>query len=550
MPRSELQAAVLDAVGEALAAAFILCDGRDRIVFASRQIAQFFPVAADFLKPGARLRDLFAALYDTGCRVGPSGKSSVEMSREEWVADHISAQWRERSDVEERDPSDRWIRYSRRRLPSGYGLAVITDVTDRKKREEQWRADMERVQLTEEILDTLHCPIFVLDPHLAFAAVNRAFCALQGRGADGLLGAGIAAAFEPGLALRLEAACRHTLASGAPSATTERLALDSGDDPTVVIRSQRVGKPGRYFVVATMEGAGQDQAAISFGTPMIAQTEDDMPSAPAQPSLAAAALGLPEDLLAGRKILLVTKDRTVEAGSLRLLQAMGADACAVGNIAEEEAFLRAARSLGMEIDLVLIDAQMEMRCLELAEGLARDVLALDAFELTADLPGLLAARFSATAEAAGADDWEISTVKEGAAEPAGRCPTVLVAEDNAVNQIVFSHILENLGYRFRIAESGEEAVRLWQELDPAIVLMDVTLPLMNGLEASRAIRELDREEGRNTPIVGVMVQSFDNGREECLAAGMNDVILKPLSPEMVGALLERFLGGHAVDLDP
>jgi CheY-like chemotaxis protein len=118
---------------------------------------------------------------------------------------------------------------------------------------------------------------------------------------------------------------------------------------------------------------------------------------------------------------------------------------------------------------------------------------------------------------------------------------VLVAEDNDINQIVFSQILEGLGYAYRIAANGEEVVQLCYELRPDIVLMDVTLPVINGFEACRRIREMEQGTRRPTPVIGVLVQAFERDREECFAAGMNDVMLKPLSPDAVAAVLARAL---------
>ncbi len=117
---------------------------------------------------------------------------------------------------------------------------------------------------------------------------------------------------------------------------------------------------------------------------------------------------------------------------------------------------------------------------------------------------------------------------------------VLVAEDNAVNQIVFSQILEGLGYRYSIAADGEEAVRLWKEHKPRLVLMDITLPKMNGFDACRQIREVEGR-GSPTPIIGVLAQPFDHDRDQCFLSGMDDVILKPISPEMLESVLLTYL---------
>src|SRR5690606_5821728 len=86
---------------------------------------------------------------------------------------------------------------------------------------------------------------------------------------------------------------------------------------------------------------------------------------------------------------------------------------------------------------------------------------------------------------------------------------ILVAEDNEVNQLVFSQILEQLGREFRIVGDGRRAVEAWRRLSPRIILMDVSMPEMNGLEATSAIRIAEATEGRaRTPIVGVTAHAL------------------------------------------
>jgi CheY-like chemotaxis protein len=138
---------------------------------------------------------------------------------------------------------------------------------------------------------------------------------------------------------------------------------------------------------------------------------------------------------------------------------------------------------------------------------------------------------SSTAE----DSWPISIVTDD-----DGCE-ILVAEDNAINQIVFSQILEGLGYRYKIAATGEEVVRMWTEYRPELVLMDITLPGFNGFEATRLIRQLEAGGASRTPIVGVLTQALDSDREAGIVAGMDDFILKPVSPDMLQLVFHKHL---------
>ena len=118
---------------------------------------------------------------------------------------------------------------------------------------------------------------------------------------------------------------------------------------------------------------------------------------------------------------------------------------------------------------------------------------------------------------------------------------VLVAEDNEVNQLVFSQILDGLGLSYRIASNGRTAVELHRTLRPSIVLMDVSMPEMNGLEATRTIREAERDTGTHTPIIGITAHALKGDKEKCLAAGMDDYLSKPVSPNKLQLKLETWM---------
>lgn len=531
-----MQTTMLDAVSEVLSVAFFVYDRNDELIYASRLIRNYIPVPPQYLTPGTRLRDYLGALYDTGWRgVAAGGNSDTAQSREEWIAEHISAHWRERSEVQQCDGQNRWTRLTKRRLPSGHGICVITDITDQKKREEQWRADMERVQLTEEILDNLPQPVFVQDRNLGMVAVNKAFCGFMDIPPESVLGGALAGAFPDEIAGKLTGVTRHVLETGTASAMAVDLPAAPSGFRRVVLRSQRVGKPGRYFIVtsfadavgAASEGTATATTAATAYTPLLRQKD------PAPAEIRAVHLG--------RKALLVTKDTDFETKSLKTLQKLGFDCCCVRDAVEQEAFLSVARSVGVAIDLIVVDTEMDVKCLEVADDYDIGTITLDGFQLDTELAFMIMEKLAGLEPPAMADDWEINTgeAEHGGRHPHAPAPLVLVAEDNDINQIVFSQILEGLGYDYRIAADGEAVVRLCRELRPDIVLMDVTLPLLNGFEACRRIREEERGTGRTTPVIGVLVQAFERDRDECFAAGMNDVILKPLSPDAVEAVLER-----------
>ncbi len=115
---------------------------------------------------------------------------------------------------------------------------------------------------------------------------------------------------------------------------------------------------------------------------------------------------------------------------------------------------------------------------------------------------------------------------------------ILVAEDNEVNQLVYTQILSDLPYTFEIVANGKLAVEAFREHGPRIVLMDVSMPEMNGLEATAAIRQL---AGGDVPIIGVTAHALKGDQERCIAAGMDDYLSKPISPDTLATKIRHWL---------
>jgi len=108
---------------------------------------------------------------------------------------------------------------------------------------------------------------------------------------------------------------------------------------------------------------------------------------------------------------------------------------------------------------------------------------------------------------------------------------ILLAEDNVVNRAVATGILKKQGHALSHAENGREALKAMTNESFDLVFMDVQMPEMDGLDATRRIRELERERGGHTPIVAMTAHAMAGDRERCLEAGMDGYVSKPLKKE-------------------
>jgi len=120
---------------------------------------------------------------------------------------------------------------------------------------------------------------------------------------------------------------------------------------------------------------------------------------------------------------------------------------------------------------------------------------------------------------------------------------VLVAEDHPVNRQYMAALLEGMGHRPFFAGNGLEAVQAIREQRFDIVLMDLHMPLLDGVGATLSIRALPDGVAATVPIIALTADAFAQTRERCLMAGMNDFLAKPVSPERLSALFRRLFGG-------
>ena len=122
---------------------------------------------------------------------------------------------------------------------------------------------------------------------------------------------------------------------------------------------------------------------------------------------------------------------------------------------------------------------------------------------------------------------------------------VLSVEDNDVNQMIVRAMLTNLGLTVTTARDGAHAIELYSTNDFDLLLMDCEMPGMDGYEASRRIRALEAQTSRSrTPIVAITAHALTGDREECLKAGMDDYLSKPVSERRMADVLTRWLSAE------
>ncbi len=127
----------------------------------------------------------------------------------------------------------------------------------------------------------------------------------------------------------------------------------------------------------------------------------------------------------------------------------------------------------------------------------------------------------------------VETAARMAQEQSHRTMRVLAAEDNKTNRLVFSKMIKALDIEVQFAENGTEAVALYQSFAPDVVFMDISMPEMDGKEATRAIRQIEAGTGRHVPVIAMTAHAMEGDDIEILAAGLDHYLTKPLRKEAI-----------------
>jgi signal transduction histidine kinase/DNA-binding response OmpR family regulator len=323
--------------------------------------------------------------------------------------------------------------------------------------------------------------------------------------------------------------------------------------------SRRFGGTGLGLVISRRlaEAMGGSLAAESSGVPgegSLFRLTIQADAAPDRESAALAAVPLVD--LYGKRVLVVDDNETNRRILLAQMSGWGMQASETGSPVEALELIRRGESY----DLLLLDFLMpELDGLELVraiEELGREhpipVVLLTSVGLSSRELTSVAAYLTKPAKPSALHDTIMSVLAGGRTivrpkpvRPAmdGQMGTrlplkILVAEDNAVNQKLVLRLLERHGYAADIVENGLQAVAAVDSADYDLVLMDVQMPEMDGLEATRRILA-SRTRGRAPRIAALTANAMAEDRAMCMAAGMDDYLSKPIRPDELVAALER-----------
>lgn len=117
---------------------------------------------------------------------------------------------------------------------------------------------------------------------------------------------------------------------------------------------------------------------------------------------------------------------------------------------------------------------------------------------------------------------------------------LLLVEDNVLNQKLINLTLSKYGFEIEVANNGKEALDKLKENRYDIILMDLMMPVMDGLETTRLIRELEKETGFKNIIIGLTANTYDADRDKCLKNGMDEYMTKPFDIKQFGEIVSSF----------
>ena len=298
-------------------------------------------------------------------------------------------------------------------------------------------------------------------------------------------------------------------------------------------------------IVALMGGTLRLESEVGMGSRFVIDLPVEVPAGPSQ------APATPD--LSGLSFLVAEARMTSRAVLTETLRGWGARVVAVENGTEAIDALEEARAADRPHHMVLLAEDLPER-----EAFERDQgprcgpgdgqLVLVASAPSSDWAGpsvlrpVLPRQLAATLHGAldGSHPDGLATLRR---EVAGRPLRVLVVEDNPVGRKVAQRLLSSWGHTVWLASDGRQALSMLQSQSVDLVLMDLAMPVMDGLTATRSLRDRERQDGRgHLPVIAMTAHTDRGDRERCLAAGMDGHVAKPIRAEELAAVIHELRG--------
>ena len=326
-------------------------------------------------------------------------------------------------------------------------------------------------------------------------------------------------------------------------------------------------------LVEMMGGRIGVESELGRGTTFSFTLRLDRPKLRRTPAFAAALdrrPGPPRDLFAGRPVLIVDDNGTSRAILTEMLTNWRLRPLAVENAAKAHHFLSAAARVNQPFSLAVIDGNMpnidgyalvrkirsggpiaNMPLILLTSGVRPATDVGERSEKTSfvskpvkqsDLLDAIVTSLGAAAFDAAARSGRTTPPSTEARVASVAKLNVLLAEDNLVNQTLAVRLLEKRGYEVRVVSNGQEAVEAAATSTFDLILMDVQMPILDGLEATARIRKDEQARAVRTPIVAMTAHAMRGDRERCLESGMDGYVTKPVRPGDLFAAIDAAIG--------
>jgi len=321
-------------------------------------------------------------------------------------------------------------------------------------------------------------------------------------------------------------------------------------------------------LVELMEGRIQVESEVGRGSTFQFTVRVGLPEEHAAETLPAQAASL-----RGTPILVVDDNTTTRQILEELLSRWGLEPASAAGAAAAAGLLRQARESSRPYRVLLVDAAMPetdgfslvQRVREQFDPSVPIIMMLASGDRPGDIsrceqlhvaayllkPIKPSELFDAIVLALGILSPEEETPEAPAKGPAAIRPLrILLAEDSLVNQKLVRALLERRGHSVVVANNGHEAVSAFATQRFDLVLMDIQMPEMDGLEATEAIRRTERQSGIHTPIVAMTAHVLQGDRERCLEAGMDEYLAKPVRSRRLFETIEAMVGGPSGSASP